>query len=115
MLDIDHERRSTARMPLVRPCKVFDPRGHRYVSGCTRNVSASGLLIALDRRLPLEAGDRLYVGLCSSRHQALLRTAEMVEARVVRALSHEGETILALRFVHAGETVGQGWPARLAA
>lgn len=115
MLDIDHERRSSARLPLVRPCKVFEPRGHRYISGCSRNVSAGGMLITLDRRLPLEIGDRLYVGLASSRRQALLRSDEMAEARVVRVLSREGETMLAVQFAHARESDALRWPSRRAA
>jgi c-di-GMP-binding flagellar brake protein YcgR len=115
MLDIDHERRSSVRRPLVRPCKVFEPRGHRYISGCTRNVSPGGMLIALDRCLPLEIGDRLYVGTASSRRQALLRADDMVEARVVRVLSHEGETILAVQFAHAVESAVEQWSSRRAA
>ena len=115
MLDIDHERRNSDRWPLVRPCKVFDPRGQRYIAGCSRNVSPGGMLISLDRRLPLEPGDRVFVGLSSSRRQALLRTEEMVEARIVRVLSHEGQTTLAVSFTHAVETAAMRWPSRRAA
>ncbi|NNF43149.1 MAG: PilZ domain-containing protein [Phycisphaerales bacterium] len=102
MLDIDHERRCEPRLVIERPCKIFDPRARKYVAGCTRDVAPGGLMLRLDRVVPLEPGDRVYVGIARTRRHALLHADEMVEATVVRAGSMAGgETLVAVHFPQA--------------
>jgi len=95
---LDHERRIYVRMSTNRPCKVCEPRSGRYVGGHTCDVSAGGMLIELDRPLPLEPGATILVGVASKR-QAIIRRDGMLEGRVVRALTHTGgATTVAVRF-----------------
>ncbi|MHC5113600.1 MAG: PilZ domain-containing protein [Planctomycetota bacterium] len=98
MTSLDRERRIYVRLATARPCKVLDPRSGRYVGGRTRDVSAGGVLVELDRRLPLEPGATLLVGVASHR-QAIIRRESMTEGRVVRALTlTTGETTVAVRY-----------------
>jgi hypothetical protein len=95
-----HEKRAATRQDIVRPCKVFDPRRGRYVSGITCNLSTDGALLLLDELVTLERGDRLYVGIAMKRRQALLLSNEMIESDVMRAAALEaGVTRVAVRFV----------------
>jgi c-di-GMP-binding flagellar brake protein YcgR len=87
MIELDHDRRESPRIALSRPCKVFNPRSGKYASGSTCDISAGGMLLRLDRPLAVEAGDRLYVGIAQKRRQTLLKSAEMIEAEVVRTLT----------------------------
>jgi hypothetical protein len=99
MIDIECDRRSSPRIALSRPCKVFEPRSQKYVAGRTCNLSEGGMLIRLDRRLNVEPGDHVYLGVAQKRRQQLIRSADMIEATVVRALGiGGGEFTLALRF-----------------
>lgn len=98
MIGIDHERRHEPRLSFQRPCKVFDPRGNRYVPGTTCNASRHGLLMRLHRPLPCQPGDRLFLAIPTRRTQGLVRTDEMIEVEVVRALSAtSGESAVAVR------------------
>jgi hypothetical protein len=102
MLDIDRDRREHPRVALQRPCKVFDPRSRKYLTGVTSNISAGGVLMLLSRRAPVQADDCVYVAVAERRRQPLLRRDEMCEARVVRTLNlTTGETALAVRFLDA--------------
>jgi hypothetical protein len=98
MIDIECDRRRSPRLALSRPCKVFEPRSQKYVAGRTCNVSDGGMLVRLDRRLNVEPGDHVYLGVAEKRRQPLLRSSEMVEATVVRAMGiGGGEFTLALQ------------------
>jgi c-di-GMP-binding flagellar brake protein YcgR len=106
MIEIDFDRRQSPRVALRRPCKVFNPRSGRYGSGSTCDVSTGGMLLRLERPLNIEIGDRLYVGVAQKRRQTLLRSSEMIEAEVVRALtSATGETLLGIRFTRPGQEI----------
>ena len=99
MLDIDHDRRADIRISLTRPCKVFEARSCKYVAGMTCNVSPEGMLLRLSRPLAAERGDLVYVAVAQKRQRGLLRSADMIEARVVRSLGiGGGETVVALAF-----------------
>ncbi|MCP3902993.1 MAG: PilZ domain-containing protein [Planctomycetes bacterium] len=98
MTPFDRDRRVHARTPVTHPCKVYEPRSRRYVAGRTCDIAAGGVLVRLDRRMPLEPGDELLVGV-AWRREALLRQERMITGRVVRALSlTTGGTTVALRF-----------------
>ncbi|MDY7107496.1 MAG: PilZ domain-containing protein [Planctomycetota bacterium] len=106
MIEIDFDRRQSPRVALRRPCKVFNPRSGRYVSGSTCDVSTGGMLIRLERPLNVEIGDRLYLGVAQKRRQALLRSTEMIEAEVVRSLTGAtGEMLLGIRLTRPGQKI----------
>jgi len=97
MLRIDHERRRGARLAVSRPCKVFEPRSGKYRAGMTRNISAGGMLLRLDRTVHLEPGDRLFIAVARRRVHGLLRSCDMLEATVVRARADtSGESMIAV-------------------
>jgi hypothetical protein len=59
-------------------------------------------MLQLDRPVPLEPGDRLYVGIALKRRQALLPMGEMLAAGVVRvARTARDGVALAVRFARA--------------
>ncbi len=94
------ERRIHRRLSMERPCKLYIPRVGRYLTGCTWNLSAGGVLVQLDQGAPLEPGDHLYVGVALKRRQAVLSATEMVEADVVRVVPTADDGVaLALHFL----------------
>ena len=96
------ERRANQRLSLARPCKLYFPRIGRYVPGSTWNVSSGGALLQLDRALPIEPGDHVFVGIALKRCQAVLPTGEMLEAGVLRVARTAADGIaLAVRFLTA--------------
>jgi hypothetical protein len=107
MLAIDEERREDPRITIRRPCKVYDPRSRKYVAGTTCNVSAGGMLLRLDRRIALEAGDRVFLAISHRRRDGFLSRGDMVEVSVARALAiTTGETVLAVHFPAPADDVG---------
>lgn len=99
MINIEQDRRESPRINVKRPCKVYDPKGRKYLAGITRDVSTGGMLLALNHPVALKPGDQVFVGVAQKRRQALLRTRDMTEAEIVRTLSSTaGETVLAIRF-----------------
>lgn len=99
MIGTDHDRREAPRISLTRACKVLEPRSGKYFAGMTCNVGNGGVLLRLERELALEAGDRLYVGIARKPRQGLMRSVDMIEVEVVRALRvTSGDTVVAVRF-----------------
>lgn len=96
------ERRTHERVNLHRPCKLYLPGVGKYVSGSTWNVSPGGVLLQLDLRAGISAGDRLYVGIALKRRQAVLAAGEMLRAEVVRVeQTPDDHVTVAARFMGA--------------
>jgi len=96
------ERRAHPRQLLQRDCKVFDPRGRRYHTAATRDISSGGALIDLPRLTHLKPGDTIHVGIALKRRDQFLRADEMIQAEVIRALpTVDDHTTLAVKFAHA--------------
>jgi hypothetical protein len=95
----DLERRRHERLPLVRPCKLYEPRSRKYIPALTEDLSRSGVLLHVPRILELVPGDLIYVGVALKRRQAVIPGDEMLPARVIRRLqSTSGQTIIAAEF-----------------
>ena len=77
------ERRLAARMPIERPCKVFQRGTQRYVAATTRDVSATGALLEMRVMRPMVPGEWLDVGVAWSHSPIVLEDA-LMEAKVVR-------------------------------
>ena len=93
------ERRANRRSELSRPCRVQDPRTGRFLHGTTCDVSLSGTLIRLHRRVELLPGDRLSIGIAYDERQAMLLAKDFIDAVVVRSLgTPSGETMVALAY-----------------
>lgn len=94
--DAPAERRDGERLAIRRRCTVHEPRSRRTVRGRTTDISRSGALLRLDGRVPVAAGDRVFLGVCDGGR--LRREPELLAAEVVRVVSiGSGETILAVR------------------
>jgi len=94
------ERRAFERLNLERPCKLYIPRIGKYLAGSTWNLSAEGGLLQLERPVPLEPGDRLFVGIALTRRQPIFCSADMIQAGVTRVLPTDNDGIaLAIRFI----------------
>ena len=103
---MEDDRRSEPRLPVTRPCKVYEPRTGKYVPGTTCNVSSGGLLLRLSRSLPVEPGSRLLVGVAARRRQAIIARDELLEGVVTRTMaSPSGETMVAIRFPQRDATL----------
>jgi hypothetical protein len=99
MLRIEGDRRRHERVPLERPCKVYEPRSGRYILASTRDLSCGGLLIDVPRLIDLRPGDTLHIGVAMKRRQGILPAADMVEAVVVRCTpTVDDHTALAVKF-----------------
>ncbi len=92
----EEERRCEGRIEVRRRCTLHEPRSRRTVRGRTANVSASGVLVRLDGRVPVEAGDRVFVGIGDGSRRR--RVPELIAAHVARVVEiRHDQTILALR------------------
>jgi c-di-GMP-binding flagellar brake protein YcgR len=105
MSSVSGDRRHSDRVPLHRPCKIYEPRSRKYLGGVTRDFSEGGMLVELPRVLELKPGDTLHVGVAMKRRQALLPSSEMVQVEV-RRLVHTADdrTLLGLRLAHPVDT-----------
>ena len=95
MTTADHERREHPRVAAERACKVYDPRSRRYTAGHTIDLSRGGLRLVLQRSLPVDPGDTLYVAVATPHHPTLLTRADFATTRVVRTV--DGTAELAVR------------------
>lgn len=78
------ERRRGLRIAQARPVKIFEHASNRYFPGETKDVSATGLRIALPVSAPVRAGKLLsiHVGLSHS-GETLANRRQMIPARVI--------------------------------
>ena len=101
---IDGDRRKYRREPLERPCKIYDPRSMKYISGTTLDVSCGGLLIDVPRLLEIKPGEHLFIGVAMTRRQGFIQAKEMIDAVVLRAAATvDDHTTLAVSFDAAME------------
>jgi hypothetical protein len=111
-MNFDLERRRQERLPLVRPCKIYEPRSEKYLNAITENLSTGGALLTIMRPLDLRPGDLVHVGVALKRRQAVIPANEMIASRVVRCLHNsEGHCTLAVIF----DTAAVEQPLALAA
>ena len=94
------ERRACERLNLERSCKLYIPRIGKYLAGSTWNLCADGALLQLDRPVPLEPGDHLFVGIALTRRQPIFCSNDMMEAAITRVLPTDNDSVaLAVHFV----------------
>lgn len=100
MLELNHNRRAHPRFRVLRPCKIYDVRSGKYHAADTRDISRGGMLLDLPRSIGVTVDDELLIGIADKRRQPLLRTSEMVRAKVVRVVGTPRDTrAVAVRFV----------------
>ena len=101
---IDGDRRRYRRESLERPCKIYDPRSMKYISGTTRDISCGGLLIDVPRLMEIKPGEHLFIGVAMTRRQGFIQAKEMIDAVVLRAFATvDDHTTLAVSFEAAME------------
>lgn len=92
------DRRRDDRVPLQRRVKLICPLTGRCHGGQTRNYSAGGTLVALDTPWTLAPGQRVRIGIDWAGRQGLIRSEQMPQASVIRAVASPGSGHLALAF-----------------
>lgn len=92
------ERRREQRVEVSRPAKVQCADTGRFLPAWVRNLSAGGALLELRTRTPLMGGQPIRVGIALGAHQAMLRNADLADARVVRSLSRDDVHQVAVQF-----------------
>ncbi|MGA1632919.1 MAG: PilZ domain-containing protein, partial [Phycisphaerales bacterium] len=107
------ERRATTRVAHEQPCKLWRPADDRFVAGTTSNLSGGGAMVTLNQCVPIVAGERVRIGMGLRRTDGFLKVDEMVEAEVVRSVSFDGRTTVALQYRRRDSDRGDG--LRLAA
>lgn len=77
------DRRSSPRLALQKPAKIFLRGTWRYLPAKTRDVSASGALLELSEDRDVHVGDTVDLAI-AERASAILRTDEFIAGRIVR-------------------------------
>ena len=102
----ESERRQHVRFPFNRPGKVYDRRSRKYTSCLAVDVSRGGALIEMKCAIPAAQGVHLMLGVVAADRQGVIRSEQMMEVEVVRAMKFDdSRQFLAVRFVHEGDVV----------
>lgn len=121
------DRRRAVRLMLIRPAKLFDPRADKYFPGRTTNLSDTGVLLTVNRSMPIHTGDELSVGLSRDEFPSVLTSRDFRPSRVVRVIPIDQHAqAVALEFISPDSatessphihvvSAGRGKPARVAA
>jgi hypothetical protein len=104
------DRRRETRIPHEQPCKIYQPRDRRFVAGSTCNLSPGGAMVRLNQQLAMLPGETVRVGLGVRRTDSFLKLEEMVEAEVLRAVSFDGCTTIALQYRAREDDAGRRSP-----
>lgn len=78
------DRRTHRRVHSNLPCKLYLTRRCRYVAATIADLSPVGALVRLAQAAPIEAGQRVVVGIPGPTTPGLIRRDRMREATVVR-------------------------------
>ena len=93
------ERRHNERLRMVRPAKLYDPRGRKYRPGCTHNVSSDGALVEIMGGEYLMPGDLIELAIQWPHETPLAMRDRMVNATVVRTgRTEDGVPLLGVRY-----------------
>lgn len=91
-----NDRRRHIRHKVEAPCKIIETKSGRAIPGATRDVSLSGLLVALRTPVEFQQGDSIRIGV-AWRGQAVIDEATMADARVTRVFpAFDGQQTIAI-------------------
>lgn len=92
------DRRRFRRHPLGRPVRLRCIETGRAIAGEGIDASAGGALLRVDHGEGFRVGQALSLGISARRSAALVLTDDLIDARVVRCLSHGESRYVALSF-----------------
>lgn len=95
---LTRDRRRSARIACEKPVKVRCGTTGKYLAGETVDVSDGGCLLRLDRRVIVETGQSVRVGISHRPVQALILADDMVEGKIVRRFGHGDTQQVAVSF-----------------
>ncbi len=98
---LTRDRRRSTRIACEKPVKVRCGMTGKYLSGETVDVSDGGCLMRLDRRVIVEAGQMVRVGIAHRPIQSLILADDMIEGKIVRRFGHGDTQHVAVSFVSA--------------
>lgn len=98
------DRRRHIRHKVEAPCKIIEAKSGRAIAGTTRDVSLSGLLVALRTPVELKQGDTIRIGV-AWRGQAVIDESSMSEAHITRVFPiYNGQQTIAIQRTTAPAT-----------
>jgi len=95
---LTRDRRRSTRIPCEKPVKVRCGLTGKYLAGETIDVSDGGCLMRLDRRVMVEAGQTVRVGISHRPIQSLILADDMAEGKIVRRFGHGDAQHVAVSF-----------------
>lgn len=95
---LTRERRRSPRLRCEKPVKVRCGVTGKYLAGETVDLSDGGCLMRLDRRVIVESGQAVRVGIAHRQLQSLILADDMVEGRIVRRFGHGDAQHVAVSF-----------------
>ena len=95
---LTRERRRTPRIRCEKPVKVRCGLTGKYLAGETMDVSDGGCLMRLDRRVIVESGQTVRVGIAHRPLQSLILADDMIEGKIVRRFGHGDAQHVAVSF-----------------
>ncbi len=97
-LNVNRDRRRAARTQAALPVKLQCVGTGKYAGGHTRNLSASGVLVEVDRPSLLAVGQLVRLGIAWTPRQTVIRSSDMTEGTVIRSLGLGRRNHVAIRF-----------------
>ena len=98
--DESTDRRRAPRTEVRQFGKLYHAPSGRFVPCVATNISTSGALLETRRPIPFKPGDQLKMGLSLHEQPVVLRSSDLFEIEVVRALSStDGHHAIAIRFL----------------
>lgn len=98
------ERRREPRLAMNCAVKLFDPAARRYAAGITRNVSAGGALIELQRPISIPTGEAVGVVIDYTNRVGAVNQGDFSAATIARREFGAGQRLVAVRFVCPQQT-----------
>ncbi|MEM1107507.1 MAG: PilZ domain-containing protein [Planctomycetota bacterium] len=95
---LTRDRRRSPRVPCEKPVKVRCGQTGKYLTGETVDVSDGGCLMRLDRRVIVETGQNVRVGIAHRPVQTLILADDMIEGHIVRRFGHGDTQHVAVSF-----------------
>ncbi|MEM9420523.1 MAG: PilZ domain-containing protein [Planctomycetota bacterium] len=95
---LTRDRRRSPRVPCEKPVKVRCGMTGKYLSGETIDISDGGCLLRLDRRIIVQAGQTVRVGIAHRQLQSLILADQMIEGTIVRRFGHGDAQLVAVSY-----------------
>lgn len=80
------ERRKSTREAVVFPAKIYDLKAEKYFTAETCNVSGTGVLLKVNRSMPVASGDVFDIAITLEKSGPVISRKGMTNSQVVRVI-----------------------------